>query len=261
MAGRARLDVPRLQAALAGIVAAFEVVDESPSTNAALLSHPSTPAPAVLVAEFQSAGRGRLDRTWVSPPRAGLTLSVLLRPTVPVSTWGWLPLLAGVALAGAVGTPARLKWPNDLLLGDRKAAGILVQANGDVVVVGIGVNVSTTQAELPSATATSIELGLDRPVDRTDLLLSLVTGVLAHYDAWSAVDGDAERSGLRQAYLEACATVGQPVVVSSVVPGDAEDLVGTATNVDSLGRLVLTGPFGTRAMSAGDVAHVRPAEA
>jgi BirA family biotin operon repressor/biotin-[acetyl-CoA-carboxylase] ligase len=255
------LDAPRLRAALAGILAEFDVVDESPSTNAALLARPTAPAPAVLVAEFQSAGRGRLDRTWVSPPRAGLTLSVLLRPTAPVSAWGWLPLLAGVALADAVGPPARLKWPNDLLLGEAKAAGVLVQVKGDVVVVGIGVNVSNTQAELPSTAATSIELALGRPVDRTDLLLSLLTGLLARYDAWSAAAGDAERSGLRQAYLDACASVGQRVVVSSIAAADAGRLVGTATDVDSLGRLVLTGAFGTQTISAGDVAHVRPAEA
>jgi BirA family transcriptional regulator, biotin operon repressor / biotin---[acetyl-CoA-carboxylase] ligase len=255
------LDVPRLRAALTGIVAELDVVDESPSTNADLLARPTPPAPAVLVAEFQSAGRGRLDRTWVSPPRAGLTLSVLLRPTAPVSAWGWLPLLAGVALADAVGPPARLKWPNDLLLDEGKAAGVLVQVSGDVVVVGIGVNVSNTQAELPSAAATSIELALGRAVDRTDLLVDLLTGLLARYDAWSAAGGDAERSGLRQAYLDACATVGQRVVVSSVAAADAGQLVGTATDVDPLGRLVLTGAFGTRVISAGDVAHVRPAEA
>jgi BirA family biotin operon repressor/biotin-[acetyl-CoA-carboxylase] ligase len=255
------LDVPRLRAALTGIVAELDVVDESPSTNADLLARPTPPAPAVLVAEFQSAGRGRLDRTWVSPPRAGLTLSVLLRPTAPVSAWGWLPLLAGVALADAVGPPARLKWPNDLLLDEGKAAGVLVQVSGDVVVVGIGVNVSNTHAELPSAAATSIELALGRAVDRTDLLVDLLTGLLARYDAWSAAGGDAERSGLRQAYLDACATVGQRIVVSSVAAADAGQLVGTAIDVDPLGRLVLTGAFGTRVISAGDVAHVRPAEA
>jgi BirA family biotin operon repressor/biotin-[acetyl-CoA-carboxylase] ligase len=255
------LDLPRVRAALAGIVAELDVVDESPSTNAALLVRPTAPAPAVLVAEFQSAGRGRLDRIWVSPPRAGLTLSVLLRPTVPVSAWGWLPLLAGVALANAVGPPARLKWPNDLLLDEEKAAGILAQVNGDVVVVGIGVNVSNTRAELPSAAATSIELALGRPVDRTDLLVALLTGLLARYEAWSAAGGDAERSGLRQAYLDDCATVGQQVLVSSVAAAEAGQLIGTATDVDSLGRLVLAGAFGTRAISAGDVAHVRPAGA
>jgi BirA family biotin operon repressor/biotin-[acetyl-CoA-carboxylase] ligase len=250
-----------VRAALAGMVAEFDVVDESPSTNAALLARPTAPAPAVLVAEFQSAGRGRLDRTWVSPPRAGLTLSVLLRPTAPMSAWGWLPLLAGVAVAGAVGPSARLKWPNDLLLDEAKAAGILVQVNGDVVVAGIGVNVSNTQAELPSAAATSIELALRRSVDRTDLLISVLSGFFARYDAWSAAGGDAERSGLRRAYLDVCATVGERVVISSVAAGDAGQLVGTATNVDPFGRLVLTGAFGTRAISAGDVAHVRPAEA
>jgi len=252
--------VARARTALAGTVAEFEVVDESPSTNADLLARPTAPTPAVLVAEFQSAGRGRLDRAWVSPPRAGLTLSVLLRPTVPISAWGWLPLLAGVALVDAVGPPARLKWPNDLLLDDRKAGGILVQADGDVAVVGIGVNVSNTEAELPSAAATSIGLALGRPVDRTDLLLALLTGLLGRYGAWSAAGGDAERCGLRRAYLDACASLGQRVAVSSVVHGGGR-LVGTATDVDVLGRLVLTGAFGTTAVSAGDVAHVRAAEA
>ena len=255
------MDVPRLRAALAGVVAQLEVVDESPSTNAALLARPDVPALAMLVAEYQSAGRGRLDRTWFSPPRAGLTFSVLLRPAVPHSAWGWLPLLAGVAVAEAVDPSARLKWPNDLLLDDRKVGGILVQANGDVVVVGIGVNVSNTETELPSAAATSIALALERPVDRTDLLVSLVSGLRERYDAWSAVDGDADRSGLRGAYVRLCATVGQQVVVASVASASERRLVGTATDVDPLGRLVLTGPFGTMAVSAGDVTHVRPAEA
>ena len=75
----------------------------------------------MLVAEHQHAGRGRLDRSWTSPPRAGLTFSIVLRPTVPIRTWGWLPLLAGVALdeavAAATGVPVALKWPNDLLHG------------------------------------------------------------------------------------------------------------------------------------------------
>src|SRR5689334_25409181 len=107
------------------------------------------PEGAVLVAEHQATGRGRLDRTWVSPPRAGLTVSFLLRPDVPAARRGWLPLLTGVALAEAVGevtgVRASLKWPNDLLAVDgRKLAGILAESTGTAVVVGVGLNVNTT---------------------------------------------------------------------------------------------------------------------
>src|SRR5207302_4121878 len=115
------------------------------------------PEGIVRVAHFQNGGRGRLDRSWSSPPGAGLTFSVLLRPAAPTPTWGWLPLLAGVAVAQAVGAAAKLKWPNDVLLGDqaRKVAGILVQSAAGVAVVGIGLNVTTSLAELPVPTATS----------------------------------------------------------------------------------------------------------
>jgi BirA family biotin operon repressor/biotin-[acetyl-CoA-carboxylase] ligase len=117
----------------------LEVVEEVGSTNAVLLTRAGEDEAEggaegiVLVAEHQAAGRGRLDRTWVSPPRAGLTVSVLLRPGVPAARRAWLPLLTGVALAESVGelTGARasLKWPNDLLAADgRKLAGILAEA-------------------------------------------------------------------------------------------------------------------------------------
>jgi BirA family biotin operon repressor/biotin-[acetyl-CoA-carboxylase] ligase len=113
---------------------AVSVVRESASTNADLAAAARDDAAEglVLVAEAQTAGRGRLDRSWASPPRAGLTFSVLLRPAFPVSGWGWLPLLAGVATAGALTrvteVDVRLKWPNDVIVGDRKLGGILTEA-------------------------------------------------------------------------------------------------------------------------------------
>src|SRR5688572_3072503 len=132
------------------------------STNAELMRAAGEDAPegTVLVAEHQVAGRGRLDRIWTSPPRAGITVSFLLRPDVPAARKGWLPLLTGVALAEAVaevtGVLASLKWPNDLLAADgRKLAGILAESTGRAVVVGVGLNVSTTTAELPD-TGTSL---------------------------------------------------------------------------------------------------------
>ena len=132
---------------------------ETSSTNADLLATARERADRqVLVAEQQTSGRGRLDRVWTSPPRAGLLFSMLVRPRAPIAEWGWLPLLTGVALAEAVqdvaGLACALKWPNDLLLGEqrRKAAGILVQSTEDAVVIGIGLNVSTTLDELPVPT-------------------------------------------------------------------------------------------------------------
>ena len=155
---RAPLDPAALRRALArpgGLWRAPEVVESTGSTNADLLARAlaGEPEGAVLAAEEQRAGRGRMGRTWTSPPRAALTVSVLLKPAVPPARRGWLPLLTGVAVATAVtqvaGVETRIKWPNDLLAADAKLAGILAEAAGDAVVVGIGLNVSTEPAELP----------------------------------------------------------------------------------------------------------------
>ena len=157
--GRAALDAALLRRAVirpGGLWRAVEVLASTGSTNADLLARAADGAPegVVLAAEEQTAGRGRLGRSWVSPPRAALTFSLLVRPdTVPAARRGWLPLLAGVSVASAVravtGVDARLKWPNDVLVGPAKLGGILAEAIGDAVVVGIGLNVSTEPGELP----------------------------------------------------------------------------------------------------------------
>ncbi|MGZ6748140.1 MAG: biotin--[acetyl-CoA-carboxylase] ligase, partial [Nocardioides sp.] len=161
LAVRPPLDKQRLLDALPTTAPGFtlEVVDEAPSTNALVAERARDGAPEglVVVTEHQTAGRGRLDRTWSSPPRAGLTVSLLLRPDVPAARRGWLPLLTGVALAESVseitGARASLKWPNDLLAADgRKLAGILAEAvtspdQPSAVVVGVGLNVTTRPDE------------------------------------------------------------------------------------------------------------------
>src|SRR4051794_4749360 len=142
MPGREPLDESALRDLLAPRWQRVSVLAETTSTNADLVQDSAAPDRSVLVAELQTAGRGRLDRSWSSPPGAGLTFSVLLRPDVPMQHWGWLPLIAGVALHEAVstsiGVPTQVKWPNDLLAGSasRKVAGILTQSSGDVVVIG-----------------------------------------------------------------------------------------------------------------------------
>lgn len=258
---RDSLDADRVRAAVGPQWRRVTVVEETASTNADLLAAAAAGAPeySVLAAEHQAAGRGRLDRTWASPSRAGLTVSVLLRPRVPLAHWGWLPLLAGVALHDAVGRATgvvtALKWPNDLLATDgRKLAGILAQTALDAVVIGIGVNVSTTADELPVPTASSLALAGARNLDRTALVIALLTCLDAQYGQWADAGGDAAACGLAAAYRAACATMGSPVRVEL---GAATAIDGTAEDVDDLGRLVIRTQDGRQALSAGDVHHLR----
>ena len=260
---RPALDGPALEAALTRdgtLWRTVEVVPEIGSTNAALVAAAAQDAPegAVLVAEHQMAGRGRLDRVWTSPPRAGLTVSFLLRPDVPAARRGWLPLLTGVALAEAVGevtgVRASLKWPNDLLaLDGRKLAGILAETSGTAVVVGVGLNVNTSTDELPD-TGTSLSRVLGAPVDRGPVLLALLRAVERRYLRWAEMLGDPVSSGLAQDYLAWSSTVGTEVAVS--LP-DGSILEGTAQAVDWDGRLVVATQQGTVELASGDVQHVR----
>jgi BirA family transcriptional regulator, biotin operon repressor / biotin---[acetyl-CoA-carboxylase] ligase len=260
------LDVPALRDALGDTVARLDVVEVTGSTNADLAEAARAGAPdrSVLVAEHQAAGRGRLDRGWTSPPRAGITVSVLLRPTeVATNRLGWLSLLAGVALAHTVrgfGADASLKWPNDLLVGPHgaKCAGLLAElAEPGAVVLGIGLNVGNRPDQLPpGVNATSLLTeGVDVP--RQELLVALLRRLLADVADWRAAGGDPEASGLASAYRQVCATLGTEVRIQQPA---GPDLVGTALDVDGDGRLVLREAGGTtRAVAAGDVVHLRPA--
>lgn len=238
------------------------VVDETVSTNADVAERARSGGPEglVLVAESQTGGRGRLGRVWTAPPRSGLTASVLLRPTVPLRAWPWLPLLTGVAVAEAVGRVSdlvpRLKWPNDVVVDDRKLAGILLERVdspvGPAAVVGMGLNVSLRAEERPVPSATSLALeGVPAP-DRTVVLREILRVLAALYDAWLAADGDAS-SGLADAYTARCATVGLEVRVDT----PREPVIGRALRVDADGRLVVQTATAEVAVGAGDVTHVR----
>jgi len=256
------LDIDRLRAALADRWSRIEVVDETASTNADLLADAAAPDRIVRAAELQVAGRGRFDRTWSSPPRAGLTFSVLLRPSVPLMHWGWLPLLTGLALHEAVtattGVATSLKWPNDLLThpGERKVAGILAQTSGAAVVIGIGLNVDTTAEELPVENAISLALaGAEQP-DRTDLLAAILRRLDVRVAQWADCGGDAAACGLLDAYQSACSTIGRSVRVALA---DESSVQGTAVDIDEVGRLVVRTADGDQSVGAGDVEHLRPA--
>jgi BirA family biotin operon repressor/biotin-[acetyl-CoA-carboxylase] ligase len=242
------------------------------------------PDRSVLVTDHQQAGRGRAGRTWTTPQGAALTFSVLLRPGVRLERFGWVPLLAGVAVVRALadlGVTASVKWPNDVLVSapdgtalagwgvQRKVAGVLSELvttpTGPGVVVGIGVNVSQTADELPVPSATSLRLVGEGQagrtagdelaagdVDRTSLLASLMSHLVHLDDAWRA--GDAAVTAL---CVAACGTIGAAVQVELPGGGHVE---GVASGLSAEGALELVDVEGrTVTVLAGDVHHLRPA--
>ena len=235
-------------------------VAETGSTNADLAAAAREGAEEglVVVADHQTAGRGRLGRVWQAPPRTGLAMSVLLRPSsVPAHRWPWLPLLVGVvvveALDAYLGAKAALKWPNDVLLGGAKLAGILVERvetdGGPVAVAGIGLNVSAAPAH-----ATSLVAAGYPHVSRDGVLDALLSGFGERYEAWRRVGGD-PAAWLASAYRQASDTLG--LDVRAELPGHAP-IEGRAIDVDEAGRLVVRTRSGDVAVGAGDVVHVRP---
>lgn len=247
-----------------------QVVDTTDSTNAdvlaAAVADPAAwPHLALLLTTDQRAGRGRLDRTWTTPPGTALAVSVLVRVgALPVEARGWIPLIAGAAMTRAVtaqltgtGNTAGLKWPNDVLVDGLKISGILAEVapgGPGVVVVGAGVNTRMRREDLPVATAISFAaLGLECDDDR--LLADYVAALDEQLTALTASKGDAAASGVLGEVEALCATLGRDVVVS--LP-DGTDLHGRAQRMDPDGRLVVvSGPTIEQAVAAGDVVHVR----
>lgn len=220
---------------------------------------------AVLIAEHQTAGRGRNGREWSATPGAQILVSVgVAADAVPTHAWGWLPLAAGLAVADAVsvvtGVEATLKWPNDVLAGEGKLAGILSEAvmSRTRIVVGIGLNVTLRSAEVPGVKIASLlELGVEEP-DRDRLLRQLLLELGTRVVDWQR-EGSASPKLIAD-YRQRSATIGSRVRAS--LPGGGE-LVGQARDVDEQGRLLIDvgGDGGdTVELSAGDVVHLRPTD-
>lgn len=244
------------------VVPQLRVAASSPSTNSELLARaadPGLPSFASLLTLDQTAGRGRLDRSWVAPAGSGLALSVLVRDALASPLAGWLPLLAGLCLAEALDpvAPGRvgIKWPNDLLLDGRKVCGILVEVapNGRDAVIGSGLNLTQTAEQLPIETATSLALaGVSVSAERLDDVIAAYLGRLR-----DEIERPGPVSRLRDRVAARCATIGLPVRVALA---DGAALVGIATAIDADGRLVVTPEAGAPvAVAVGDVTHVRPA--
>ncbi|MFF1318998.1 biotin--[acetyl-CoA-carboxylase] ligase [Streptomyces sp. KS_5] len=253
-----------------GLWRRVEVVERTGSTNTDLVDL-ATAGKAeegtILVAEEQTAGRGRLDRNWTAPPRSGLFFSVLLNPSeVPVTRWGWLPLLTGVAVATglsrAAGVDTALKWPNDVLVTvggeERKTGGILAERAGEAgVVIGVGINVTLRADELPVPQAASLALAGAASTDRDPVLRGMLRSLEDWYGRWRAAVGDPLVSGLQETYAAGCATLGK--TVRAELPGDRA-ITGEAVAIDGDGRLVLATEEGVQEpVGAGDIVHLRPA--
>jgi BirA family transcriptional regulator, biotin operon repressor / biotin---[acetyl-CoA-carboxylase] ligase len=231
--------------------------DEIDSTNRVALdaARDGEPPGLVVVADHQTAGRGRRGRVWTAPPASSLLLSVLLEPPTGVERLHLLTMAAGVALCDAVrahGIDAGLKWPNDVVVGDRKLAGILAETESvagtpRAVVVGVGCNV--TWASFPDEladTATACDVEAGQAVDRVALLDAFLDALGRRLGALD---------GAPAAYRGLLSTLGRRVRVELA---DAT-IEGVAVDVDTHGRLVIEGTDGTRAVAAaGDVVHLRP---
>ncbi|WP_395243757.1 biotin--[acetyl-CoA-carboxylase] ligase [Agromyces sp. MMS24-K17] len=287
---RSRAAVPR-----------FEFLAHAGSTNDVLRDAATGseaadwPHGAIVVTDDQTAGRGRLGRTWFAPSGKTLAISLLVRPAgaggrmLPPDALGWIPLIAGAAMteaarravaaateAGAAveeapapagttsgddgpgGVEVELKWPNDVLVSGYKLCGILTELapGGDAIIVGAGLNLTLDEHDLPAITATSLLLATGREPDADAVLADYLSGFLAAYATFAEAGGDAERSGTADWVRGLCGTLDADVRVE--LPGGGE-LVGTAEAIDGDGRLVVreheTGE--PQAVSAGDVTHLR----
>lgn len=241
----------------------LDVVDETGSTNADLLACAADGDDidgAVLLAEQQIAGRGRHGRQWSTPPRAQLALSVgVAADAVPNGRWGWLSLATGAAIVDALaelcGVEAGLKWPNDVVAGAGKLAGILaeVAAPKPVIVVGLGLNVAMTSAEAPGPSATSLAMLDAAATDRTVLAAGILHRLADRIAAWRASAGADE--ALAADYRRHSRTLGTHV--RATLPGGGV-IEGVADDIDDLGRLRIDTGAGPETVSAGDVTHLRP---
>ena len=256
---RLPIDVDVLRADLRAPWNQLDIVEETGSTNADLIARAAAGediAGAVLLAEHQSAGRGRGGRVWTAVPRGLVIVSVAVSTDgVDAQHWGLLPLLTGVAVAdtlAAIGIRAGVKWPNDVLVDGAKIAGILAEVASPkpVVVLGIGLNVQVLPAEIDQPQATSVR-ALGVSAERTEIARILLGELATRIRGWQVGPAEAFLADYRQR----SATLGRPV--RALLPGGNE-IVGTASDVDAHGRLCIDTGAGTEVVAAADIVHLRP---
>lgn len=231
-------------------VSVVELTGSTQIDMAARISSNSARPGDVIVAEYQSAGRGRLGRTFSAPATSALLFSLYIEPNRPQSEWGFLTLLCGLSVATALRSQdprveVRVKWPNDLIIAELKVGGLIAQAHGGGVIIGVGINVGLGSDELPVEHATSLSIHHHAVLDRNVLLGSILSQLESSLARWE--NGE----DLSDEYRALSSTIGNHVKVE--FPGGAIE-ESQALDILPTGELLLRS--GTR-VSVGDVIHLR----
>ena len=242
------LSAHEITSALANSYWRVSVVDEIDSTQNYLRTS-NKKSGDLITAEYQSAGKGRLDRTFVAAKSTALLFSIYIEPKIIEANFGYVTLLAGATVTKVLNAITnsnnfKCKWPNDVLINGRKVAGILAERSDDGVILGIGINVSTSKQDLPVATATSIYLETDQLINRNELLVQILQELSKQLLAWES------GADLTSEYRNLSATLGQAVRVE--LPGGISH-EATAVDIDITGALFLDDG---KAITVGDVIHL-----
>lgn len=248
---REALNESAINATLRGSYWRVSVFQTVASTQTALIGKDNLKHGDVFVTEHQSAGRGRLDRTFEATESSALLFSLYLKPKLNKMEWSAIPLLAGLSLVTALTELDKtiaisLKWPNDLLIGEKKVAGILAEASADGVIVGIGLNVEMAESELPVPTATSLKLENFAELNRNAILPEILRNFALNIELWESGSQD-----LFEQYRQTSSTLGKEVEIH--LPS-GEIISSKATGITTLGELLLAN--GAR-VNVGDVIHLR----
>ena len=223
-------------------------VTASTQTDLAALARSGKAKPGdVIAANYQSAGRGRLSRTFEAPKNSALLFSFYIEPKRKKDDWGWIALIAGVSVAQALDeVKATVKWPNDILVNEKKISGLIAEIVGNGVVIGIGINVGMSSEELPVLTATSLEIEGVSDTNRNQILAKVLSQFESNFNTWD--EGD---NSIAQIYTSLSSTLGTKVQIH--YPNEKIEK-GTAVAISPRGELVLdTGSH----VQAGDVVHLR----
>lgn len=231
-------------------VSVVEVTGSTQDDLTQLVADKKAKSGEVITSEYQSAGRGRLDRKFDAPASSALMFSFFVEPIRDKSDWSFLPLLTGLSAIFSLTTldpefSPTLKWPNDILIGDGKVGGIIAQASGEGVVIGVGINVGMSQEELPVVTATSLALHNFSILDRNLILSTFLTTFEELFERWQ--NGE----DLRHLYKERSTTIGHDIRIEHP---DGSHKNGKAVDVTPAGELILED--GSR-VTVGDIVHLR----
>ena len=250
-APRAPLDKSVIASALSQYwrVSVLDLTTSTQSELADMVRENSAKSGDVVAAEFQSAGRGRMDRTFEAPRGSALLFSLYLKPKRERADWGFISHLAALSMQQVIATdvPSQvlLKWPNDILINNGKVAGLLAQTVSDGVILGIGINVAMTQEELPVDSATSLAIAGSDNLNRNLILSNFLMRFEKNFKMWD------EGEDLVESYSEICSTLGRSVRVEVV---GRENRTGRAVAINQSGALILEDGF---EVNVGDVIHLR----